>query len=310
MIASYSEVAAAFPWFLPAMAFLFGACVGSFLNVVIYRVPKEESVVSPGSHCACGQPIKWHDNIPVLSWVLLRGRARCCGRSFSFRYPAIELLTGLVFLTCWLHYSQQPAVAACGMLFLSALIAATFIDLDHFIIPDVFTLGLGVFGVLLSCLVPALHGQQGDFFLLDSARAGFASVVGLLIGSAVVLWIALLAEAVLKKEAMGFGDVKFVGAIGAFCGWQGAVFTVFGGAIVGTVWVLLAFLWEKLSGRRAAVAPPAETPEGEPVALGFGAHVPFGPMLAIAAALYFLVFRGWVDGWVAEMTLLFRAGPG
>ncbi|HVS53946.1 MAG TPA: prepilin peptidase [Opitutaceae bacterium] len=302
--ASVSEIAAAFPWFFPTVAFLVGACVGSFLNVVIYRVPKEESIVSPGSHCGCGAPIKWHDNIPILSWLLLRGRARCCGRKFSARYPFVELLTALLFVACWLHFPGAPGAAVCGAVFLSCLVAATFIDLDHFIIPDVFTLGLGVVGVLLSFGVPALHGEHSGFFLGDSLHAGMASVIGLLIGSGVVLWIALLAEAILKKEAMGFGDVKFVGAIGAFCGWEGAVFSIFGGAVVGTVWFALAWTWEKISGRRSAVAPPSESPEGEPAPLAFGAHVPFGPMLAIAAALYFLVFREPVLAWLAEVRMV------
>jgi leader peptidase (prepilin peptidase) / N-methyltransferase len=300
---SYAEVATAFPWFFPIAAFLLGACIGSFLNVVIYRVPKEESIVSPGSHCGCGQPIKWYDNVPILSWLLLRGRARCCGRRFSVRYPFVELLTGILFLTC--YRSFPPLVALCGAVFLSCLIAATFIDLDHMIIPDVFTIGLAVAGVLLSFWVPALHGQHSGYFVVDAMRAGVASIEGLLIGSGVVLWIALLAEAVLKKEAMGFGDVKFVGAIGAFCGWHGAVFSIFGGAVVGTVWFALAWIWEKATGRRAAVAPPAETPEGAPSPLAFGAHVPFGPMLAIAGGLYFLVFHRWIDAWLADAALMF-----
>jgi leader peptidase (prepilin peptidase)/N-methyltransferase len=303
MPASLSETAAAFPWFFPTFAFLIGACVGSFLNVVIYRVPKEESIVTPGSHCGCGQPIRWFDNIPMISWLILRGRARCCGRPFSFRYPFIELLTALLFLACWMRF--PPPVAVCGWIFLSALIAATFIDLDHMIIPDVFTLGLGVAGVLLSAVIPGLHVEPSGYFALDSIRAGTASVQGLLVGSGLVLWIALLAEAVLKKEAMGFGDVKFVGAIGAFCGWQGAVFAVFGGAVVGTAWFAAAWLWERTTGRRSAAAPPAETAEGEPTPLAFGAHVPFGPMLAIAAALYFLVFRSAAQAWLAEVALLF-----
>src|SRR5687768_7788918 len=94
----YAEFSAAFPWFFPTAAFLVGACVGSFLNVVIYRVPAEKSIVTPGSTCGCGTPIAWHDNIPILSWILLRGRARCCGRPFSIRYPFVELLTALLFL--------------------------------------------------------------------------------------------------------------------------------------------------------------------------------------------------------------------
>lgn len=304
MFASSAELSAAFPWFFPLCAFALGACVGSFLNVVIYRVPKEESIVTPGSHCACGQPIKWHDNIPILSWLVLRGRARCCGRKFSFRYPFVELLTAVLFTLCWLKY--PPAVAVCGWVFLSCLVAATFIDLDHFIIPDVFTIGLAVVGVLLSLLVPRLHiALPGEMSLVDTLRSGTASVLGLLVGSGLVLWIALIAEVILKKEAMGFGDVKFLGAIGAFCGWQGAAFAIFGGALVGSVWFAVAVAWQKITGKQSPVAPPSETPEGEPTALAFGAQVPFGPMLAIAAALYFLFFRGWITAWFAEVAVLF-----
>ena len=187
------------------------------------------------------------------------------------------------------------------MLFLSVLICALFIDLDHFIIPDVFTIGAGMIGIFLSFVVPQLHGYGSDFFIADSLRSGIASIEGLLIGSGVVLWIAVLAEAILKKEAMGFGDVKFVGAIGAFCGWQGAVFSVFGGALIGTVWFAVALIWQKLSGRPAPVAPKTETPEGEAAPLGFGVHVPFGPMLAIAGALHFLFFHAWIAAWFAEI---------
>ncbi len=303
MSASLAETAAAFPWFFPTFVFAIGACVGSFLNVVIFRVPKEESIVTPGSHCGCGQPIKWHDNIPIVSWLLLRGRARCCGRKFSFRYPFVELLTAVLFVACWLKLS--PAVAVCGWIFLSCLVAATFIDLDHFIIPDVFTIGLGVVGVLLSLAVPALHVAPSEMLLLDTLRAGTASVLGLLVGSGLVLWILLLSEAILKKEAMGFGDVKFVGAIGAFCGWQGAVFSIFGGALVGTAWFAVAWLWQKISGKASPVAPPSENAAGEAVPLAFGAQVPFGPMLAIAGALHFLFFRGALATWFGEVAVLF-----
>ena len=138
MTSDYAEFAAAFPWFFPAAVALFGAIVGSFLNVVIYRMPLEKSIVTPGSHCGCGAPIKWYDNIPVLSWFLLRGKARCCGRSYSFRYAFVELLTAALFLTCWLMF--PPAKALCGMLFVSCVLCALFIDLDHMIIPDEFTI--------------------------------------------------------------------------------------------------------------------------------------------------------------------------
>jgi len=282
------------------VVFILGACIGSFLNVVIYRVPAGKSIVRPGSACGCGTPIAWYDNIPILSWLLLRGRARCCGRPFSVRYPFVELLTAALFLACWLR--MPPSAAVCGWVFLGSLICGTFIDLDHMIIPDAFTIGLAIEGLVLSTLVPELHGQHSGFYIVDSLRSGSASLVGLVAGSGVVLWIALVAEAALKKEAMGFGDVKFVGAIGAFCGWHGAMFSIFGGAAVGTIWIGAALAWQKVAGKPGSGAPRAETPDGQPADMGLGVHVPFGPMLAIAGALYFLFLRGWVDAWFDQLT--------
>ncbi len=279
------------PWFFPAAVFVFGACVGSFLNVCIHRIPAGESVVRPGSHCACGEPIAWHDNIPVLGWFILRGRARCCGRAFSFRYPAVELLTAGLFLACWLLF--PAAKAFCGMFFVSVLICATFIDLDHFEIPDAFTIWPGVIGLALACAVPSLHGQAHEVLAVAALRSGVIALKGLLIGSALILWIALIAEAVLRKEAMGFGDVKFLGAIGAFCGWQGAVVAIFGGALIGSMWFVLALAWGKIRGRKVRIR--ALEPGGEPAEIGMGAHVPYGPMLAAGALLYFLVLHRWVD---------------
>lgn len=296
-----------FPLFFPAVAAIFGAIVGSFLNVVIYRMPLEKSVVTPGSHCACGRPIAWFDNIPVLSWFVLRGKARCCGRPYSFRYAFVELLTAALFCLCAVQFT--PAKALLGMLFMACLVCATFIDLDHMIIPDLFTIGLGVAGVVLSFAVPGLHGVVAEHPILEHLGSGGVGLVGLLVGSGLVLWIALIAETVLRKEAMGFGDVKFVGAIGAFCGWQGAVFSVFGGAIVGTIWVGLAWVWQRFSGRKAPIAPRAEVEEGrEAERLALGVQVPFGPMLAVAGAIYFLGADLWFDSYVAELAALFAVG--
>ena len=303
MIDQLREVNAMLPWFFPLFAGLTGACVGSFLNVCIYRIPKEESVVTPRSHCGCGKLIAWYDNLPVLSWFILRGKARCCGRPFSFRYPAIELLTAALFVACWLVF--PPGKALAGAVLCSIVICAHFIDHDHMIIPDVFTVGGAVVGVVLSLLVPALHGQIHEIYAVASARAGLESVLGLFVGSALVLWIALFAEALLKKEAMGFGDVKYLGALGAFVGWQGAVFAMFGGAMLGCFWFLFAFAWKKLTGQGAPVALPAETPEGQPAELGFGVHVPFGPMLGLAALLYFFWAHPRVDDYVRELRVLF-----
>lgn len=300
----FVEISTAFPWFFPAWAFVFGACIGSFLNVCIYRIPKGESVVTPGSHCGCGRPIAWHDNIPILSWLLLRGRARCCGRPFSFRYPFVELLTGALFLACWLLF--PPAKALGGMVLVSIVLCATFIDHDHMIIPDAFTIGGGVAGVALALVLPGLHDQAHELFFVASLRSGLDALLGMFVGSGLVLWIALVAEAVLKKEAMGFGDVKFLGALGAFTGWQGAVFAMFGGAIIGCLWFALALLWQKFSGKAAGGAR-LETPDGQQTdRVGLGVHVSFGPMLGLGALLYFLVLQEWVDGYFASVRFLFE----
>jgi leader peptidase (prepilin peptidase)/N-methyltransferase len=303
MITQLQEMNAQFPWIFISLAAFIGACVGSFLNVCIYRIPKEESVVSPRSHCGCGRPIAWHDNIPVLSWFLLRGRARCCGRPFSFRYPAIELLTAALFVACWIVF--PPSKALAGAVLCSIVVCAHFIDHDHMIIPDVFTVGGAAAGLLLSLALPALHGQAHDYFMIASTRSGLDAVLGLFTGSALVLWIALFAEALLKKEAMGFGDVKYLGALGTFIGWKGAVFAMFGGAVLGCAWFILAYAWKKATGRTAPVALPAETPEGQPAELGLGVHVPFGPMLGLAALLYFFWAHHRVDAYFQSLAPLF-----
>jgi leader peptidase (prepilin peptidase) / N-methyltransferase len=301
MIDAYAYFNDQFPWVFRVFAFVFGAIVGSFLNVCIYRIPAEKSVVTPGSTCACGKPIQWYDNIPVLSWVLLRGRARCCGRAFSVRYPLIELFTGVLFLLCWWYY--PPLVALCGMLFCAILVCATFIDFDHMIIPDRFTIGGAVIGVIVSCLVPALHGFDSGIFLVDALRAGVTSIIGVLIGSAVVLWIALLAEILLKKEAMGFGDVKFLGAIGAFTGWEGALFAIFGGAVLGTLGLVVMMMIRPFVKTREPAKPDGPEDEQD---VAIGRMVPFGPMLALGGLLYFIFLHAWVDEYFAGAALLFQ----
>jgi leader peptidase (prepilin peptidase)/N-methyltransferase len=299
MMQSLLEVDAAFPWFFPGVFFVLGAAVGSFLNVCIYRIPAGRSIVRPGSTCACGRPVAWHDNIPVVSWFVLRGRARCCGRRFSFRYPAIELLTAVLFLLCW---TRLPAARALpGMLLVSVLICATFIDLDHMIIPDRFTIGAAVAGVLISVLVPGLHGFSSGAYFIDAVRSLVVSMAGVLVGSGLVLWIALVAEVMLKKEAMGFGDVKFLGAIGSFLGWQGGVFSVFGGAIIGTLAFALVLLWQGVTGRRDA------DPENRG-RMALGQQTPFGPMLAGGALVYLLWMQPMVDAYFAAVNeMLFTA---
>jgi len=276
-------ISTAFPWGIPLGVFVFGACVGSFLNVVIARNPRGQSVLRPGSRCdGCGAPLLWRDNLPIFGWLFRRGRARCCGARFSFRYCTIESLTALLFLICWLSF--PPLKALCGMTFLSLLLVASFIDLDHRIIPDWLTIGVAALGLFFSLCVPELHGLSSDPMGSEPAfpfvhfRSLAISAAGLFIGSGLLLWIALVAEVFLKKEAMGFGDVKFVGMIGTFCGWQGAVFAIFGGAIIGTLALGLIGLFRRVF---TSDVVPASTAQNKSV------ETAFGPMLATAAAIYF-----------------------
>ena len=316
MIETFEFINEDFPWFFASMVFLFGAIVGSFLNVCIYRIPAEKSVVFPGSTCACGKPIAWYHNIPILTWLILRGRASCCGEKFSIRYPAIECLTGLLFLASWL--THMPVVAMIGMLYIAFLICSTFIDFDHMIIPDCFSIGGMVIGVVISICVPSLHGIEG-LPLIENIQSGAVAVIGAVVGAGLVYWIAVLGEIVFRKPAMGEGDVKFVGFIGAFCGWQGAVFTMFGGALLGSIILLPILLVGRLLGKGRRRAKAAETAtaslakseglesseDDEEVEVQFGAAVPFGPMLAGAGLIYFLGAHIYVDAYFAQFTLDF-----
>jgi leader peptidase (prepilin peptidase) / N-methyltransferase len=289
-----------FPWFFACLVAILGAIVGSFLNVCIYRIPAERSVISPGSACGvCGSPIAFYRNIPVLSWILLKGKASCCGQPFSLRYPAIELLTAVLFFWTWSIHS--PAVAILGMLYISFLICATFIDLDHMIIPDRFSIGGMVIGVVLSICFPALHGIEG-LPIISNIQSGITAIIGALVGAGLVYWIAVLGEVIFRKPAMGEGDVKFAGFIGAFCGWQGAIFAMFGGALLGTVILLPCLLIGRLVAGRGAdyLVDESENGENEGERVQFGMQVPFGPMLAGAGLIYFLGFNVYVDAYFTE----------
>lgn len=264
-----------------AGAALLGACVGSFLNVVIHRLPQDDPQkrsLGGRSRCPhCGTQIRWFDNLPVLGWVLLRGRARCCGQRIGVRYPLVELLTALLFLavTMWsawgmpLRFDEAGAYLldprrAVGyglhLVFVSLLIACTFIDFDKQILPDALTkpgMALG----LLGGLYPGLVGPiSNDASTPHALRTALASLVGLLVGAGVTWTIRALGTRLFRKEAMGLGDVKFLGMIGAFLGWQGALLTLFLGCVSGA-----------LVGGIAALRG------------GLGLRIPFGPYLALGA---------------------------
>lgn len=342
--------------FWSVLMFVFGCIVGSFLNVCIHRMPREISIVSPPSHCPhCKYAIPFYLNVPLLTWVVLRGKCKNCGAPISFRYFLVELLTGVAFLGCWLRFGNPDhplpslPIAIIYSIFLAGLMVATFIDFEHFIIPDEITYGGMVAGFGLSFFVPALQGT-GE---LGTAMA--RSAFGILVGAGIVYGILRLGklmfgkhrvklepgtkiiftetalclpdkeipyeeifyrqsdtillkarrlelvdrcyadatirlspsvltigeetfnpadvgymeaeceEIVVPREAMGLGDVKFMGAIGAFVGWQGAVFSLMMSSLIG------AFVGVTLIAchRRQ-----------------WSSRMPYGPYIALAAVVY------------------------
>jgi len=247
--------------YLYATLFVFGAVVGSFLNVCIARLPEKKSLVRPGSHCpTCSTPIRWYDNVPLFSFLILRGKCRQCGTSISFQYPAVELLTAVLFV---LLVRQFPNPVALGIyaVFTCSLIVVTFIDFKHYIIPDEISIP-GVFiGLAVSLLPNSLTGGQmvsGSFF---------NSLIGCIVGGGLLYLTALFSLAVFKKEGMGGGDIKLLAMVGAFLGWKLALMTIVLGSVLGAiVGVTLIGLGVK---KRTD-------------------YIPFGPFLALAAILSLL----------------------
>lgn len=240
--------------------FVFGACVGSFLNVVIYRLPLDLSLVRPGSACPrCGASIHGYDNIPILSWFLLRGRCRACTAAISFRYPAVEFLNAALWVAVGWTFRDLPytpavnaGLMALHLLFVSTLLASTWIDLDHRIIPDEFTLG-GLAVALVACvLLPGLHAGAVEASPASPAWMAslFAGLVGMLVGGGVLFLTGVVGTLLLQKQireaqkhdpevdsAMGLGDVKLMAMVGAMLGWVDVLLAflvaVFLGAILG-----------------------------------------------------------------------------
>lgn len=193
------ERLAALPFhFWSVVFFLFGSAIGSFLNVCIHRMPRGESIVSPPSHCpSCQARIPWHLNLPLISWLMLRGRCARCGVAISGRYFLVELLTGLLFLGCWLASGHQSVgLAITYSVFLAGLVVATFIDFEHFIIPDEITLGGAGVGFVASILVPALHQTSSP---VSSAKW---SLVGAFVGWALMYGILRLGKVLFGRERL------------------------------------------------------------------------------------------------------------
>lgn len=241
---------------LDIFVFFFGTVVGSFLNVCIYRLPRHESVVFPPSRCpGCGSRIKWYDNIPILSYLMLRGRCRTCQSSISPQYPLVELINGLLTFFLFLTFGLSLTFAIL-FLFCSALVAITFIDLEHQIIPDVISLPGIVAGFAASFVLPWLGWQS--------------SLIGIVAGGGSLLVIAYGYELVTKKEGMGGGDIKLLAMMGAFLGWRAIPFILFASSLIGSIVGISLMLAQKKDSKLA---------------------IPFGPFLASGAILYIFFGR-------------------
>ncbi|PLX41286.1 MAG: prepilin peptidase [Deltaproteobacteria bacterium] len=243
------------PTIFTVAAALLGAAVGSFLNVVIYRLPLGLSIVSPPSSCPrCDTRISALQNIPVVSYILLRGRCAKCREPISIRYPLVEALTSVLTALLWLRFGEDPLLFGIYFIFMAAMVAVVFIDIDHKIIPDSISLG----GIVL--------GFAASFF----TPVGWVdSLIGIVAGAGSLFLVAWGYHIITGKEGMGMGDVKLLGAIGAFLGWQSVLFTIFVSSVTGSVVGVVAL---KLMGE------------------GRDYEIPYGPFIVLGALAY--LFRG------------------
>jgi leader peptidase (prepilin peptidase)/N-methyltransferase len=252
-----------------AISMLFGAIVGSFLNVVILRLPQEGgSIVYPASHCPkCRTSLSWYENIPILSYVILRGKCRHCKTKISLQYPVVELLMALLSGAVYIKFGLT--LTALGYFFFcAALLCIIWIDIHHQIIPDRISLPGIVFGFLFSFVNTALTWQS--------------SLLGLLVGGGSLYTIAVLYYLIRKQEGMGGGDIKLLAMIGAFLGWQSLLFIIFFSSLTGTIVGIAAMIKQRKGG---------------------ATRIPFGPFLSLAAFVFlffneqiFYYFKLYMEG--------------
>ena len=232
--------------------FFLGACIGSFLNVCIYRIPAGLSIVSPPSRCPqCETKIRWWQNIPIVSWLFLRGKCATCKEKISVRYLLVETLTGLLFLKIFTMFALHPATLVFWV-FAGALVTLTFIDLDHQIIPDVISLPGIILGFATVSLTPTTGWSD--------------SILGILLGGGSLWLIAITYEFLTKNEGMGGGDIKLLAMIGAFLGWKAILPIIFISSCLGTLVGVPLMLRQGANGKLA---------------------IPFGPFLSAAALIWF-----------------------
>jgi len=244
---------------------MFGLVFGSFLNVCIYRIPRDKSIVWPPSGCPhCGTPIKWYDNIPVLSFIILLGKCRHCKKPISWQYPIIELLTAvLTVLVVWRFGLTVWTFVVIAAVY--SLIILSVIDLELMIIPDRFSLGLMVLGLAFAWCNPNFEGLwwQKELYSLLGAAVGLFGVLA----------IAIIGTWIFKKDAMGGGDVKLMGGVGALIGWKGVLTTIVMASFAGLVYAVFLMIFKGKKG---------------------GDAIPFGPFLSLGALvnLFYLITPG------------------
>ncbi len=237
--------------FIGIFIFILGLAIGSFLNVCIYRIPLKKSILFPASHCPkCGNKIRAFDNIPILSYLILRGKCRHCKEKISLIYPAVELLSGLLFLSLYLKYGLSWEFAA-GLFLFSSLLVIFFIDLKYQLIPDVIILPGIIVGFIFSFLLKLPPFLE--------------SLIGFFVGGGLLYFMAIFGDKLFKKESMGGGDIKLAAMLGTFLGWKMVLMVIFLasllGAIVGIIFIIFS---KRMRGKRL---------------------IPFGPFLAIATLL-------------------------
>ncbi len=275
------------------MFFVVGLVIGSFLNVCIYRIPRKKSLISPRSSCPdCHTHIRWYDNIPVFSYLLLRGHCRTCKAKISIRYPCVELLTGYLFahLSVFVQYRHESPCVFTGYAALScALIISTFVDLELLIIPNEVTFVGIPLALIFSVLCPGLHNEHQtvrNFSLFGISRldAAVASILGMIVGGGLIFLCGVLGKWIFRKEAMGFGDVKLMSMTGGIVGWKLGVAIFFVAPFFG---LLMAI----------------------PVLIRKKTHlIPYGPFLSLAALVCIFFqdyFIGIVDVYIQILTILF-----
>src|SRR4030095_13609261 len=264
------------PWVYYGLSFFLGLLVGSFLNVCILRLPKGESVVWPGSHCPhCSRPIVWHDNVPLLSFLLLRARCRVCGGEISLQYPVVELLSAFLSRGCALKFRSPPTAALWFFSFVCPLIVISVIDFRHWLILDRITFPFLLVGIVVHGVAEGFHRWPAT--LIDS-------LLGILVGGGGVLLVGKLYQWIRKREGIGAGDVKLAAMIGAFLGWKAVVFVFVLSSFLGSILGIFLMIF---SGRRLV------------------SEIPYGPFLSLAALLHLFFgqqilksYFHWVQGWI------------